>query len=80
MESNWIIIARGGYLKAPVVEEITISDQDEDFDDEDFDGFEEYERYVLDESCAAYEQGFAQAIAFKKEELPDILEALQQIQ
>ena len=77
MESNWIIIARGGYLKAPVVEEITISDQDEDFDEEDFDGFEEYERYVLDESCGAY--GFSQTIAFKKEELPTILETLQQI-
>lgn len=79
MESNWIIIARGGYLKSPVVEEITISDQDEEFEDENFDGFEEYERYVLDESCAAYEQGFAQTVAFKKEELPVILETLQQI-
>lgn len=77
MESNWIIIARGGYLKAPAVEEITISDQDEDFDEEDFDGFEEYESYVLDERCAEY--GFSRTIAFKKEELPAILEALQQI-
>ena len=79
MESNWIIIERGGYLKAPVVEEITISDQDEDFDEEDFAGFEEYERYVLDEGCAEYEQRLAQTIAFKKEELPAILEALKQI-
>lgn len=79
MESNWIIIARGGYLKAPVVEEITISDQDEDFADEDFAGFEEYERYVLGERCAEYEQGFAQTIAFKKEELPAVLESLKQI-
>ena len=61
------MIARGGYLKAPLLERFTISENDEEFDD-DFENFNEYRSYVLDEAAAEYEQGFAKVIIMTEEE------------
>jgi hypothetical protein len=80
MESNWILIAKGGYLKDEIrVEEICISDEDEDFLEEEFDSFDEYEEYVLEEAAAAYEQGFSSVMILKKEEAGALIKELSKI-
>jgi hypothetical protein len=62
IKETHIIIAIGGYLPSPKVEKIVITDQDEEFLDEDWDSFDEYRDYILDESVAEYHQRFASAI------------------
>jgi len=81
MESNWILIAKGGYLKGIKVEEISISDEDEDEDflEEEFDSFDEYEEYVLEEAAAAYQQGFSSVMILKKEEAGALIKELSKI-
>jgi acetylglutamate kinase len=80
MESNWILIAKGGYLKGIKVEEISISDEElEDFLEEEFDSFDEYEEYVLEEAAAAYEQGFSSVMILKKEEAGALIKELSKI-
>jgi hypothetical protein len=66
-KEKYVLIARGGYLKAPLLERFTISENDEEFDD-DFENFNEYRSYVLDEAAAEYEQGFAKVIIMTEEE------------
>ena len=60
-EEKYVLIARGGYLKEPLLERFTISENDEEFDD-DFENFNEYRSYVLEEAAAEHEQGFAKVI------------------
>jgi hypothetical protein len=52
------------------VEHITISDQDEEFADgeDEFDSFEDYRDYVLEEAAAVYEQGFSKVVIMTKQE------------
>lgn len=79
MESNWILIAKGGYLKGMKVEEISISDEDEDFLEEGFDSFDAYEGYVIGETAAEYEQGFSTVLILRKEEADVLIEELSKI-
>lgn len=72
--STHIIIAVGGYLPSPKVEKIVISDQDEEFLEDDWETFEEYEDYVLRETIAEYEQRFATAIAMTEAQFQAIKE------
>lgn len=67
-----IIIAVGGYLPSPKVEKIVITDQDEEFLEEDWETFEEYEEYVLRETIAEYEQKFASAICLTQAQFESI--------
>jgi len=69
-----IIIAIGGYLHSPKVEKIVITDQDEEFLDEDWDSFDEYVDYVLEESIAEYNQRFATAICLTEAQFQAIKE------
>jgi hypothetical protein len=66
-EEKYVLIARGGYLKAPILERFTISENDEEFDDE-FENFNEYRAYVLEEASAELEQRFAKVIIMTEEE------------
>jgi hypothetical protein len=65
-----VLIARGGYLKAPILERFTISENDEEFNDEfdEFENFNEYRSYVLEEVAAELEQRFAKVIIMTEEE------------
>ena len=70
IKEDYVLIAKGGYLKEAIKEEFSISDQDEEFVDgeDDFENFEDYRNYVLDESAAELEQKFANVIIITKEE------------
>jgi hypothetical protein len=66
-----IIIANGGYLKEPKVEVIELNETDEEFDDE-FKNFEEYCKYMVEESRAEYEQSFASSIVLTEEQFKSL--------
>jgi hypothetical protein len=66
-EEKYVLIARGGYLKTPILERFTVSESDEEFDDE-FENFNEYRAYVLEEAAAELEQGFAKVLIVTEEE------------
>ena len=70
-EEKYVLIARGGYLKAPILERFTISENDEEFDDE-FENFNEYRAYVLEEASAELEQEFANVLIMTEEEFNQI--------
>jgi hypothetical protein len=72
--STHIIIAVGGYLPSPKVEKIVITDQDEEFLEEDWESFDEYEDYLLREAVAEYNQRFATAIAMTETQFQSIKE------
>ena len=67
-----IIIAVGGYLPSPKVEKIVITDQDEEFLEEDWETFGEYEEYVLRETIAEYKQKFASTICLTQAQFESI--------
>ena len=68
-EEKFYIIAAGGYLPKPVVEEIEIKESEMD---EEFDDFDEYRTYVLEESAAEFEQRFAKAIILTEAQAKEI--------
>jgi hypothetical protein len=74
IKEDYVLIAKGGYLKEPIKEEFSISDQDEEFADgeDEFDDFEDYRNYVLEEAAAELEQKFAKVTILTKEEFNQI--------
>ena len=66
-EEKYVLIAKGGYLKSPILERFTISENDEEFVFE-FGNFNEYRAYVLEEAAAELEQGFAKVIIMTEAE------------
>ena len=68
-EEKFYIIAAGGYLPKPIVEEIEIKESEMD---EEFDDFDEYRTYVLEESAAEFEQRFARAIILTEAQAKEI--------
>jgi len=72
-EEEHILIAVRGALNDEVrVETIKISDEDEEFEGEDFEDFGEYADYILENATGEYEQGFCAVLtinAKQKEEL-----------
>jgi len=68
-EEKFYIISAGGYLPKPVVEEIEIKESEMD---EEFDDFDEYRTYVLEESAAEFEQRFARAIILTEAQAKEI--------
>jgi hypothetical protein len=52
-------VTKGGYVKEPIFEVLTLTDQDEDFLNEEFDDFEEYVDYCLEEAINEAAQRFA---------------------
>ena len=53
-------LTKGGYLKEPRFDVLTITYQDEDFlNDTQFESFEDYVDYILDEAVNEAAQGFS---------------------
>ena len=70
-EEKYVLIANGGYLQTPLVERFTISEDDEEFKNE-FDDFDEYRNYVLEEAAAELHQKFADVLIVTEEEFNQI--------
>jgi len=68
-KEKFFIIAAGGYLPKPIVEEIVV---DESEMDDDFVDFDDYKTYILDESVAEFEQRFARAIILTEAQAKEI--------
>ena len=68
-EEKFYIVAAGGYLPKPVVEEIEIKESEMD---EEFADFEDYKTYILEESVAEFEQKFAKAIVLTEAQAKEI--------
>ena len=68
-KEKYYIIAAGGYLPKPVVEEIIV---DESEMDAEFDDFDEFRTYTLEESSAEFEQRFAKAIILTEAQAKEI--------
>jgi hypothetical protein len=68
-EEKFYIIAAGGYLPKPVVEEIIIKESEMD---EEFDDFDEYRTHILVDTVAEFEQRFAKAIALTEAQAKEI--------
>jgi hypothetical protein len=66
---KYFIVAAGGYLPKPVVEEIVI---DEEEMDAEFDDFDEYRTYVLQEAAAEFDQMFAKSIILTEAQAKEI--------
>ena len=73
-EEKYVLIANGGYLQTPLVERFTISEDDEEFtnSEDEFDDFDEYRNYVLEEAAAELEQKFADVLIVTEEEFNQI--------
>lgn len=68
-KEKFFIIAAGGYLSKPIVEEIVV---DESEMDDDFVDFDDYKTHILDESVAESEQRFARAIILTEAQAKEI--------
>lgn len=71
-KEKFFIIAAGGYLPKPIVEEIVIDEAEMREMDDDFVDFDDYKEYVLDEAAAEFEQRFARAIILTESQAKEI--------
>ena len=71
-KEKFFIIAAGGYLPKPIVEEIVIDEAEMKKMDDDFADFDDYKEYVLDEAAAEFEQRFARAIILTEAQAKEI--------
>jgi len=71
-KEKFFIIAAGGYLPKPIVEEIVVDESEMKEMDDDFEDFDDYKEYVLDEAAAEFEQRFARAIILTEEQAKEI--------
>ena len=68
-KEKFYIIAAGGYLPKPVVEEIIV---DETEMDDEFVDFTDFKNYVLEEASAEFEQRFARAIVLTEAQAKEV--------
>ena len=68
-KEKFFIIAAGGYLPKPIVEEIIIDELEMD---EEFEDFDEFKTYTLQEAAAEFEQRFARAIILTEAQAKEI--------
>lgn len=68
-KEKFYIIAAGGYLPKPVVEEIIV---DETEMDDEFVDFTDFKEYTLEEAAAEFEQRFARAIILTEAQAKEI--------
>ena len=68
-KEKFYIIAAGGYLPKPVVEEIIVDEAEMDAEFADFD---EFKTYTLEEASAEFEQRFAKAIILTEAQAKEI--------
>ena len=76
-EEEHILIAVRGSLNEEVrVETIKISEEDEEFEGEGFEGFEEYADYVLENAAGGYEQGFCAVLTINASQKDELIRKL----
>jgi hypothetical protein len=68
-KEKYFIVAAGGYLPKPVVEEIIV---DEEEMDNDFADFEDYKTYILEEAAAEFDQRFAKSIILTEAQAKEV--------
>lgn len=68
-KEKFFIIAAGGYLPKPIVEEFVVDEADMDAE---FDDFEEFKNYNIWEGVAEYEQKFAKTIVLTEAQAKEI--------
>lgn len=68
-KEKYLIIAAGGYLPKPIVEEIIVDELEMD---EEFEDFDEFKTYILQEAAAEFEQRFARAIILTEAQAKEI--------
>ena len=73
MSKKFYIIASGGYLPKPVVDEIELTEKE--MLEGEFEDFEEYAEDTLNEARATYEQYMATTIILSEAEMKAIVEA-----
>ena len=71
MSKKFYIIASGGYLPKPVVDEIELTEQE--MLEGEFEDFEEYAEDTLNEARATYEQYMATTIILSEAEMKEIV-------
>jgi len=71
-KEKFFIIAAGGYLPKPIVEEIVIDESEMKGMDDDFEDFDDYKEYILNEAAAEFEQRFARAIILTEAQAKEI--------
>lgn len=71
-KEKFFIIAAGGYLPKPIVEEIVVDESEMKEMDDDFEDFDDYKEYILDEAAAEFEQRFARAIILTEGQAKEI--------
>jgi hypothetical protein len=72
MNKKFYILASGGYLPKPIVDEIELTE--EEMVEEEFEDFEEYAEETLNEARATYEQYMASTIVLSEAEMKAIVE------
>lgn len=71
-KEKYYIIAAGGYLPKPVVEEIVVDEAEMAKEEEDFVDFDDYKEYILEESASEFEQRFAKSIILTEAQAKEI--------
>ena len=71
MSKKFYIIASGGYLPKPVVDEIELTEKE--MLEGEFEDFEEYAEDTLNEARATYEQYMATTIILSEAEMKEIV-------
>lgn len=71
-KEKFYIIAAGGYLPKPVVEEIIVDETEMDDEFDEFVDFDDYKTYILNEAAAEFEQRFAKAIILTEAQAKEI--------
>jgi hypothetical protein len=80
LQESHILIATGGYLNDEVrLETLDFSENDKDYEDEDYEDFGEYVDDCISEKVAEYEQGFSSVIVIPKLNVPDLIEKLSKL-
>lgn len=72
MNKKFYILASGGYLPKPIVDEIELTEKE--MLEEDYEDFEEYAEETLNEARATYEQMMASTIILSEAEMKSIVD------
>ena len=72
MNKKFYILASGGYLQKPIVDEIELTEKE--MLEEDYEDFEEYAEETLNEARATYEQMMASTIILSEAEMKAIVD------
>lgn len=71
-KEKYFIIAAGGYLSKPEIEEIIIDEEEMMKEEEEFADFEDYKTYILQESIYEFEQKFATPLVLTEAQAKEI--------